>query len=143
MEHSHIPYRSLGIIENKPGEFLMVKRRGQDLWSYVGGKESSIDYNKPRNTMIREGREEAGIDEEKIELSNIRYSFSYRQKMYYIFVGKMKKIDNFPGYISHDEDIEYYQWLPLDKIKMLPLTEIDYEIYCWHYNYCQQLKNTA
>ncbi len=134
MKDVYMPYRSLGIIENNPGEYLIVKRRGQNLFSFIGGKESPIDMQMPIKTMIRENMEEAEICGNKIELSEVRTSFTYRGKIFYVFTGKMKKIDPLPGYISHDEDIEYYVWLNLEKIGQLPLTEVDVEVYCWAYN---------
>lgn len=137
-------YRSMGIIENTNGNYMIVKRKGKDIFSFVGGKESGSDHGNPLTTFLRENEEETDISPEKITEPKLVYQFSYMEKEYFVFYSKMKNPEKLPGYISHDQDIECYYWMNLDQIMEKnnsgSLTPVDVDILCWLKNNQSQLR---
>jgi len=62
------------LIENTEGEILMLShKKHRDVWNLPGGKVENGE--PPRNTLLREVKEELGVDIEIIELIGFREKY--------------------------------------------------------------------
>ncbi|MFW9922409.1 MAG: NUDIX hydrolase [Candidatus Thorarchaeota archaeon] len=103
-------------IENPQGEILLVKRSPgnfpEKIWDVVGGKVESLE--NPFDALLREIKEETGIDEIKIiKAINDFYWFTSESSSYIIGMNFWCKTKQLNVQLS-DEHIEY-KWCQLDE----------------------------
>jgi 8-oxo-dGTP pyrophosphatase MutT (NUDIX family) len=119
----HQPYKVFFLLENEKGQYAIGKRKYTRVFSFPGGKEIRTDKRDIRTTGLRELCEETGITADRIELLDLELVRD--SPPLYVYLAKMKKVENSPGGSSHDDDIEYYQWVTFDTIMTLDMTPDD------------------
>lgn len=128
-----IPYSSIMCLENDDGKYAVVHRRDILKYGWPGGGSDLRDRGNPLTTNFRELFEELGISLDKVEIVG-EETLTIRDKKIYIHYAKMKKPEKYAGWISTDQDIAYYEWMDLEKIKSLEFCPRDLEIMCHLYN---------
>ncbi len=136
------PYRAIVVLENNPDEYAVVSRKEIPEKSFPGGGELKIDNNSPIETGLRELCEETGITREKIEVfkTEVRHE---RKRDVYVIQARMKKVDLLPGWISNDKDISHYEWIHIERLRQMSLTQPDTEIMIDLYNNSRKINVAA
>lgn len=95
------------VLLNKEGKVLGVSRKDNHKdFGLVGGKMDPEDMGDPRNTAIREAKEETGLD-----ISNLQLIFSMHRNGYMGYT----YIADWSGEISTDEP-HSVEWLPFNGV---------------------------
>lgn len=98
----------------KDGKVLMIqfKKKWGRKYAPVGGKIESGET--PSECMIREIKEETGLEVIKMHLKGISYWKDSTEGFIYVFL-----IDEFKGEIIKDSEEGRLQWFPIEDIKNL------------------------
>ena len=122
LDNEHI---AVGVIfiENSKGEFLFQKTSKEK-----GGKFSStgghITYGEtPITSIVREVKEELGIDIDENEIVELGYLL-YDMPIRFIFY--IKKDIDLKDIVLQEEEVEYVEYMSVDKIKKLIADELTY-----------------
>jgi len=111
---------------------LVYKKRGhgQGKWNGIGGK---LDNESPVECVVREAREEAGINIKNVELCGILHFFSVYERDWDVFV---YRTDDFEGEPTESEEV-IPKWFKISEIPYDEMWEDDREwlplVFTGHY----------
>lgn len=118
------PAAAVAILNSKR-ELLMLHRKDNHKWTMPGG---TLEFGESlTDCALREVKEESGLDVTITDIigtytdPNIRVAYSdgeVRQEFTIVYYGEAKKHD-----VTLDDESSQFQWVPLDKLMVLPLAE--------------------
>ena len=111
---------SSAVIRNKKDQILIMSRKNKktfrNCWEFPGGKLSNFeDYF---DALIRELKEELGIDTTKNKLKN--YIFTRHQYRAFLLMMYTFEVKNWRGQIEN-KDNETLRWVSIKEIKKIKL----------------------
>lgn len=113
------------------GQTLMIHRikRSDDIhlgkWNGLGGKFEPGE--SPEECVIREVREESGLELRHPHLSGLLIFPSFKGDDWYVFVFTANE---FSGEL-HENDEGFLEWIPDDRLESLPLWPSDHFFLPW------------
>jgi mutator protein MutT len=125
----------LAVIKNSEGKFLIGKRHEPDIpeednkWELVGGK---IDWDEtPEQAVVREAKEESGLDVEVVRLLNKIYTTNFTDKhnnqAHVILISyECKIIAGEPKIFSDNDEVKELKFVDsteLDAYEFLPFVK--------------------
>ena len=133
-----LPHKRTGagvLLFNKDNELLMVKTNYKHHWSIPGG--ASDDNESPRETAIRETKEEIGLKVSDIKL--IMCTYLKREKyddesVIFLFYGGILDDSEIDKIELEEEEIEDIKFVPPGKVKKFnkglanKLKEMDFDV---------------
>lgn len=99
---------AFGIIFDERKRVLLVHRRDYDLWNLPGG--TLEDFESPKNAVIREVKEETGLDVEVFNLLGI-YNKENKNDMAFSFLCKVVG-----GEITLNDEANKIEYFEVDKL---------------------------
>lgn len=112
-------------ILNAKNELLMLHRKDNGKWTMPGG---TLEFGESlAECALREVKEESGLDVEIKDIigtytdPNVRIAYSdgeVRQEFTIVYYGEVHGYD-----VALDDESSGYQWVPLDEVSRLPLTD--------------------
>src|SRR3989338_263536 len=99
---------SFGIIFDEQKRVLLVHRRDYDLWNLPGG--TLEDFESPTNAVIREVKEETGLEVEVSKLLGI-YNKENKNDLAFSFLCKVVG-----GKISLNDEADRIEYFEIDKL---------------------------
>jgi 8-oxo-dGTP diphosphatase len=99
---------AFGIICDEQDRVLLVHRRDYDLWNLPGG--TLEDFESPKNTVIREVKEETGLDVEVLKLLGV-YNKENKNDMAFSFLCKVVG-----GKITLNDEADKIEYFKSDKL---------------------------
>jgi ADP-ribose pyrophosphatase len=116
----------VGAIIISDGQILLEKRKnepGKGKWSIPGGK---VDLGETaRQTVIREVKEETGLNVERPELidvvDNVTRDSDGKIEYHFVIIDYFVKLDG--GVLKAADDADELKWVPLDDAEKYDLTK--------------------
>jgi len=99
---------AFGIIFDEQKRVLLVHRRDYDLWNLPGG--TLEDFESPKNAVIREVKEETGLDVEVSKLLGV-YNKENKNDMAFSFLCKVVG-----GKITLNDEADKIEYFHVDKL---------------------------
>ena len=104
------------IIE-KDGKILVCRGVGDSVWEFPGGRLHQAEA--PVDGIVREIKEELGIDITDVKPFMVLPSFHYKSNMHQVFIAYtcVSKDVN----IAPNHEVEEMKWISMDELKSLPM----------------------
>ena len=99
---------AFGIIFDEQKRVLLVHRRDYDLWNLPGG--TLEDFESPKNAVIREVREETGLEVKVFKLLGV-YNKENKNDMAFSFLCKV-----IGGEITLNDEADKIEYFEVDKL---------------------------
>ena len=99
---------AFGTIMNERGEILLCHRRDLDLWNPPGGRVE--DGESPWHAVVREIREEAGVDAEVVRLASVSWKPRTREIVFQ-FVCRIVG-----GDLCTTDESDDFRYFPLEEL---------------------------
>lgn len=99
---------AFGIIFDEQKRVLLVHRRDYDLWNLPGG--TLEDFESPKNAVIREVREETGLEVEVFKLLGV-YNKENKNDIAFSFLCKV-----IGGEITLNDEADKIEYFEVDKL---------------------------
>ena len=99
---------AFGIIFDEQKRVLLVHRKDYDLWNLPGG--TLEDFESPKNAVIREVKEETGLDVEISKLLGV-YNKENKNDMAFSFLCKV-----IGGEITLNDEADKIEYFEIDKL---------------------------
>lgn len=121
---------SAGVVLRQHDTVLMVKAHYRDIWTFPGGVIEEDE--SPMQAVIRETNEETGVslDESHLHLLGTSYRHAYQGRQDKIYSFFLYEIDIEEGLeiALQAEEIEAYEWVPVQDIASRAGNLRDYEM---------------
>lgn len=111
----------VAIIRNENGDILLARRNepelkyAHDKWEFVGG---GIEFGEtPEEALIREAKEEAGVEIEVVKLLPKIFDEIFKDKTHVIILSYECKITHGKLKIVTDHEIAELKFVPLSEVK--------------------------
>jgi len=122
----------LGVVINKKGEVLIVKRKGKEttltgkelIWTFPGGKQKKGETREER--VVKEVLAETGYKIKPIKQVHLRIHPDVFKMMVY-FLCELEKEEPIQE-IKEKDEIEEFRWVKLQELKDYFSTDIDPEV---------------
>ena len=138
------PIIGVGAVIIKDGKILLEKRKnepGKGKWSIPGGL---VELGESvEQTVIREVKEETGLDVEKPEhidvVDNIIRDENGEVKYHFVIIDYFVKLKG--GTLEAKSDAEELKWVPLNEVEKYDLTKTFREFFKRNYKRLQELNS--
>ncbi|OGC80291.1 hypothetical protein A2943_00240 [Candidatus Adlerbacteria bacterium RIFCSPLOWO2_01_FULL_51_16] len=102
----------------RDGKILVCRGIGDTVWEFPGGRLHAGEA--PEESIVREIKEELGLDIKNVKPFRVEPSFHYKSNMHQVFIAYTCTCDTLDLVIDPTE-VEEWQWVPKEELKNLPM----------------------
>ena len=103
-----------GVVLNQKGQVLLIQRNDSKAWSLPGGGVE--DGESPDQAVVREIKEETGLDVGVIRLTGIYIRYLWKKNLLFVYKCQVKG-----GVLTKSEETDDFRWINLKQVSVLGL----------------------